>query len=123
MRRHPLLTAIGLLLVAACSGNGAGDTSAAGTSPEAPTAEVELSGFQFQPDAITVAAGTTVTFVNRDNVGHTVTAGVPDAPTGEFDQSLGGTDATAEIAFDTPGEYALFCNIHQDMRGVVTVTG
>lgn len=41
---------------------------------------VQVENYVFAPSQLTVAAGTTVTWVNKDTVGHTVTEGNPDSP-------------------------------------------
>jgi plastocyanin len=84
-------------------------------------AEVEVKLFQFRPRTLDVAAGTAVTWVNRDDIGHTVTSGTPEAPGGPFDAALAGTASTATIRFAQPGVYPYFCRRHQAMRGEVRV--
>lgn len=110
-----LAVALSLLLV------GCPADDAAETEPDGDAAAVTISGSQFEPDSLEVAAGTTVTFENEDAVGHTVTAGAPDEETGEFDESLSSQGATSEVTFDEPGTYPYFCRIHQSMRGEIVV--
>ncbi|MFQ5920525.1 MAG: plastocyanin/azurin family copper-binding protein [Nitrososphaerales archaeon] len=80
----------------------------------------------FAPAEITVSAGTTVVWTNKDVVGHTVTSGNPsDAETGTiFDSGfpLMKQGEQFEHAFDTPGAYEYFCLVHPHMVGKVTVT-
>ena len=108
---HPVLVVLALVLVAACGG-GAG----AGRSPVA-TAAVDLpASYRFAPAAITVPAGTTVTWTNSDNFTHNVSleglAPLTMAP-GE----------RASHTFTTPGSYPYVCSLHpKDMKGSVLVT-
>ena len=44
----------------------------------------------YEPDPLTVDAGTTVTFVNEDDILHTVTSGRRAKPTEDFDEDLDG---------------------------------
>lgn len=79
-----------------------------------PPDTVELRGILFRPDVLTVSAGTTVTFVNRDTVDHTVTAGTPEDPRPDrFDATLAMQGDETTITFDEPGEVAYFCRIHK----------
>lgn len=83
--------------------------------------EVLVQGFRFQPERLEVAAGTTVTWTNEDDIAHTATAGTPDAPSGEFDVDLDGMGATGTHTFDAAGTYAYFCEVHNSMLGEIVV--
>jgi plastocyanin len=76
----------------------------------------------FDEADITVEAGTTVTWVQRGQYGHTTTS-----YDGLWDSGLieGNTDGTFSYTFDEPGTYEYFCGPHEDvgMVGTVTVTG
>ncbi len=68
--------AVGL---AACSGGATGGTGASsstgsGSGTGGATATVIISNFAYSPDPLTVAAGTTITFVNKDSMAHTATS-------------------------------------------------
>ena len=78
-----------------------------------------------------MAAGTTVTWRNRDVGAHTVTsgtveqggAGVTEQPDGKFDSGEFSNGDTFEQTFDEPGTYPYFCSIHPaTMRGEIRVT-
>ena len=105
--------------------------------------EVGMSIDSFQPEELTVEAGTTVEFVNTSSHTHTVTAfqdGYPDGTefwsTGEFgseDEAVAGWNddrsgglfqgESYEHTFEVPGEYAYFCIPHldADMVGEIRV--
>ena len=111
------------LLFAACSDDGGEDSSSGGDAPADDgdagggcEADVCLEGSTFAPDAVTVAAGDTVTWQNADSIDHTVTA-----DDGAFDQDLAGGD-TYEETFDEAGEFAYHCEIHPSMTGTITVS-
>ena len=101
------------------------------TSPLAPAAATRTAGsgadqvairtFQFHPASLDVAAGTTVTWTNRDDILHTVTAGVPGVTEGQFTGTLDGPDTVFRFTFTEPGTYAYFCSRHDAMRGEVRV--
>ncbi len=79
---------------------------------------VSIQDFAFNPPNITVAPGTTVTWVNNDSAPHTTTADdeMWDSETLQQGESF-------SFTFDTPGTFPYFCEIHPMMRGSVTVSG
>lgn len=88
----------------------------------APDAAVEIRLFSFKPAALEVARGTKVTWTNQDEIGHTVIAGTPEAPTpAGFDLKLDGKGARASAEFRTSGSYPYFCRRHNAMRGEIRV--
>ncbi|HEY1266868.1 MAG TPA: plastocyanin/azurin family copper-binding protein [Candidatus Binatia bacterium] len=82
---------------------------------------INIQTFQFQPKQIEVNAGTTVTWINQDDVRHTVTSGAPDNKDGRFDAPLADKGAKFSFTFSQPGTYTFFCDRHQHMRGEITV--
>ncbi|MGH2482820.1 MAG: cupredoxin domain-containing protein [Candidatus Limnocylindria bacterium] len=82
---------------------------------------VTIAGRSFGGD-ITISAGSTVTWVNNDSVGHTVTNGENGSAAGDalFDESLA-DGGTFEFTFDTPGVYQVTCKIHSSMNMTITV--
>jgi plastocyanin len=102
-------------LVSACAA-GAG-RGGAGSSP-VPTDHVDLpKSYEFEPAAIQVAAGTTVTWTNDDNFTHSVELEGQASPVGVMKPG-----ESATHTFTTPGSYPYICTFHpQDMRGVVEV--
>jgi plastocyanin len=123
------VVAAGTLTLAACSSastpaasSGAGASVASGCTPSAtvtgtPTAAA-IADNSFNPTAITVAKGGTVTWANGGSNTHTVTA---DA--GSFDSCNLAGGATFTAKFDTAGTVAFHCKIHSSMQGTITVTG
>jgi plastocyanin len=72
----------------------------------------------FEPPDLEVAAGGTVTWVNDDTEGHTVTA-----LDGSFDSGVITVGGEFPATFESPGTFDYFCAIHPEMTGTVTVTG
>ena len=72
----------------------------------------------FLPDQLTVARGTTVHFVNDDNVTHHVYV---DAPGLQFDSGEEPIGKSVDLTFGTAGTYTVLCAIHPTMRLTVTV--
>ncbi len=121
------LATLGLALVGAAASAVASDyelENSAAISTQiaaAPTEAATIKTFQFQPKALEVRAGTTVTWTNDDNIEHTVTSGTPEAPVGNFDSGAFGKGKNFSAVFQTPGEYTYFCAKHKSMRGMVKV--
>jgi plastocyanin len=123
-RRHR--TALGLflsgLLLAGCSAPH--DTPVAATppatAPAAPAADhrVVIDNFTFSPATLTVPVGAAVTWVNRDDVPHTVTS--PTRPRLLESPALD-TDDTFRHVFTEPGTYAYYCTVHPRMTGQIIV--
>jgi len=82
----------------------------------ASTAEVKIDNFSFGPAAITVSVGTTVTWINRDDIPHTVVS-----TDKVFKSKVLDTDERFSFTFTKPGEYPYFCSIHPKMTGKVVV--
>jgi len=84
--------------------------------------EVWMQSSAFTPASITVAKGTTIKWTNKDNVLHTVTSGVPNAPDGLFDSGNIANGGTFSFQFNTVGTFQYYCRVHQDiMKGQVIV--
>jgi plastocyanin len=88
----------------------------------AETADAQIKLFQFQPKTLEIAAGTTVRWVNGDDIEHSVTAGAPGQETGAFDSGFFKKNAGFEHNFAEPGSFSYFCKRHPSMKAVVTVT-
>jgi len=80
-------------------------------------AAVQIKGFAFVPEVITVASGVTVTWTNTDEDPHTVRA-----VDKSFASSALDTDDRYSFTFDKPGEYVYYCSLHPHMKGRVVVT-
>jgi len=96
----------------------AAQTSRAVAATPAAQQQVVIDNFAFSPREITVAPGTRVTWVNRDDVPHTATSNVKPRM---FDSGALDTDATFSFVFKAPGTYAYFCAVHPHMTGKVIV--
>jgi plastocyanin len=79
---------------------------------------VSIQDFSFSPDQMTVAPGTTVTWVNDGQQPHTSTA---DDGTWDSGTLQPGDDYS--FTFDEPGTYTYHCSIHPDMTATITVSG
>jgi plastocyanin len=77
---------------------------------------VKIDNFSFMPHDITVAAGTTVIWVNSDDIPHTIVS-----TTDLFKSKALDTDDKFSFKFDKPGTYEYFCSIHPKMTAKVIV--
>lgn len=99
---------IGLAVAAALTAS-----AQAGPAP----VKVEIGNFTFDNAELTVPVGTTVTWVNQDDIPHTVVA--DDKKT--FRSKVLDTDETFSFTFTTPGTFGYFCSIHPHMTGKIVV--
>jgi plastocyanin len=91
----------------------AGSSSMAG-APD-PT-RIEVKDFMFMPMSLTVKAGSTVTWTNRDDEPHTVVS-----DTKLFRSAALDTNESFSFKFEQPGTYHFACSIHPRMVGTIVV--
>jgi plastocyanin len=89
--------------------------AAAAGSTAAAEHTVVIEGVKFEPEAITVARGDSVTWVNKDPFPHTATA------KGVFDSKEIPPDKSWKWTARKAGEYSYVCTLHPTMKGTVTV--
>ncbi len=99
---------------------GCASQPAASPAPAAAATQISIKGFAFNPNQPSITKGATIAWTNDDGTTHTVTSGVPGTPSGKFNQSLD-AGKTFSFTFTETGTYEFFCNIHNSMRGTVTV--
>src|SRR5438128_11669967 len=88
----------------------------AGQSAPAADTEVDIDQFTFAPQRITVKAGTTVTWINDDDIPHTVASSSKLFKSKTLD-----TEDKFSFTFTTPGSYEYFCSLHPHMTGAIVV--
>lgn len=106
----PLMVAMMLLFA------GSMPVAAANDQPSAANAEVKIDNFSFGPETLTVTAGTTVTWTNRDDIPHTVVSN-----DGVFKSKVRDTDEKFSYTFTKAGTYPYFCSVHPKMTGKIVV--
>ena len=85
-------------------------------NPPAAASQVRIGNFTFTPAEIVVAPGTTVTWINEDDIPHLVAA------TGNaFRSKAMDTDQQYSFTFTAAGTYDYFCALHPHMQGKVIV--
>lgn len=80
------------------------------------TVLVTIDNFTFNPATVTVKPGTTVEWVNHDDIPHRVVADDDSFKSPALD-----TDDKYDQLFDAAGEYPYYCSIHPHMVGKVVV--
>jgi len=77
---------------------------------------VNIDNFTFAPGELTVAVGTTVKWLNRDDIPHTVAEANKIFRSKALD-----TDDSFSFTFTTAGTYNYFCGLHPHMTGKIIV--
>ena len=78
--------------------------------------EITIDNFTFTPKELTVAVGTTVKWVNHDDIPHTI---VEKKTT--FRSKALDTDDSYSFTFTSAGTFDYFCGLHPHMVGQVIV--
>ncbi len=109
-RTQMMLTAVAVAMLAAMEVYvpSAADTAGATT--------IVVKDFMFNPTPLTVKAGATVTWTNKDDEPHNVVS-----DTGVFKSGGMDTDESFSFKFDKPGTYHFTCSIHPRMVGTIVV--
>jgi amicyanin len=76
-----------------------------------------IHNFTFTPQTLTVKAGTTVTWTNKDDTPH----GIASADNAFKKPQALDTDDSYSFTFATPGTYQYFCYVHPFMKGTIVV--
>ena len=77
---------------------------------------VTIDNFSFTPKELTVAVGTTIKFINHDDIPHTVV----DKKLSFRSKALD-TDDAYSYTFATAGSFDYFCSLHPHMVGKIIV--
>ena len=85
-------------------------------SARAPETEVKIDNFAFAPHRAVVKAGTTVTWINEDDIPHTIASS-----TKLFKSNALDTKDKFSFTFTTAGAYEYFCSLHPHMTGTIVV--
>lgn len=113
-----LVIATGVVFVAhEGEGDDAASQQSAGPAQEGD--EVQIKDFLYEPEAITVAAGTKLTFTNEDDAPHTATSGESPSSDGVFDTGILSKGASKSVTVTKAGTFAYYCELHPFMKGTV----
>ncbi|HEV2723448.1 MAG TPA: cupredoxin family copper-binding protein [Thermoleophilaceae bacterium] len=122
-----LLVALGVALVLGTGGvallsqkDGGGEQSASASQVEGPVSKegrVGIKAFKYMPAALTVKAGSKVTFVNDDTADHTATS----TAGGAFDTDRIEKGKSGSVTLRKPGSFDYICAYHPFMKGKIRV--
>lgn len=87
-----------------------------GATPAATRVEVSILNFAYQPANITTDRGSTIVWLNRDTVAHTVTA-----DDGSFDSGSIAPGDAFEQRLEKVKSYLYSCSFHPQMKGIITI--
>jgi len=111
-----LVLALLALPAMACAETSAPTGESASAMKQIGGPSVTIIDFAFQPAFVSVAAGSTVTWLNDGGSPHTVTS-----DNGAFDSNMLSPGGRFSEPFWTPGTYSYHCAIHPSMTGTVQV--
>ncbi|CAG7644459.1 plastocyanin/azurin family copper-binding protein [Paenibacillus allorhizosphaerae] len=104
------------------------EPSSSGKQAEQPKAAagkayaMDIAGFAFAQPEMTIEAGSSITFTNKDAVKHNVVSDATADGKPLFETPLLGKGETFTLTFDKPGEYTYFCAPHKSMmKGKIIV--
>ncbi len=127
MRRlvRPLILLLALSLASACSDDDSstssdtsGETATTAASPAGTSGtEIKIKDFAFVPPSLKASSGDEIVVRNTDGVVHTVTADDKSFDTGNIDGN-----SEKKLKPSKAGTFSYFCNIHQYMKGTITVS-
>ncbi len=107
------MTAVIGLAVILCA---AGKASLTAAADKPAGVAVNIDNFSFSSMTLSVPAGTTVTWTNKDDVPHNVVS-----TDKLFASPVLDTDEKFSYTFTKPGTYAYYCSIHPKMTAKVVV--
>ena len=113
-----LLLAFALLAFAHLSNATESELVPAALPTDGKTVEVAISNFTFTPNELTIAPGTTVKWVNHDDIPHLVAEKALAFKSQALD-----TNDSFSFTFTKPGDVEYFCVLHPHMIGKITVKG
>jgi plastocyanin len=104
------------VIVAMLLGPVFGAMIAFGTVAAEGTNEIKIDNFTFSPAELTIAPGTTVTWVNHDDIPHSVVD-----KNKAFRSKALDTNNSFSFTFANAGAYDYFCGLHPHMTGKIIV--
>jgi plastocyanin len=111
-----VLLALALLGFAHLSNATESELVPAAAPTDGKTVEVVIGNFTFTPNELTIAPGTTVKWVNHDDIPHLVAEKALAFKSKALD-----TDDSFSFTFTKPGDVEYFCVLHPHMTGKISV--
>jgi plastocyanin len=101
---------------AANSPNSSSGPSSNAEQPGKDEVQIVIENFVFKPAEITIAPGTKVTWINKDEAPHTATSTDKKFNSGGLD-----TNDKFSFVFNDKGDYPYFCALHPQMKAQIKV--
>jgi plastocyanin len=95
---------------------GTANSAPAAAGDATPSTVVMAHEFMFAPASLTIPAGATVTWTNKDEEPHTIVS-----ESGLFRSGAIDTNESFSFKFEKPGTYHYACSIHPRMIGTIIV--
>jgi plastocyanin len=118
MKRLLLLVVLSVIALVMCVPTATAQDAGVQTVPIHNAWSVDIGDNFFDPPQAAVEPGSTITWTNKGDEPHTVTA-----DDGSFDSGMLNPGDSYTVAFDGQGTVTYHCAIHPEMRGSVTVGG
>lgn len=113
-----VLATVAVLIVYGGESDGA---TAQQAGPAKAVDQIDIKDFLYDPAAVTVPVGSTVTFTNRDSAPHTSTSGTSPSPDGMFDTGILKKNGSKAVKVTKAGTFDYYCELHPFMKATVTV--
>jgi plastocyanin len=81
------------------------------------TSSIAISSSSFSPAAITVKKGTSVVWMNSDNMDHKI-----EIDQGGAESPTLGKNSSWSLPFPDTGSFTYHCSLHPEMKGSIQVT-
>lgn len=117
-RFRTVATLLALLAAALCATALVSGSSAAEQPASAPGSVIRIEAYSFHPGVLTVAPGTTVLWINKDDDVHTIKS--QDGPE-KFQSPALDSGGRYGFTFRHAGSYHYICSVHPYMHGVIIV--
>jgi plastocyanin len=114
--KNSILVRAGLAGLLGLCGLGVAGRGTLGAQAKPAARDITIDNFTFGPAELTVTAGTTITWINRDDIPHTVVS-----TDKVFKSKVMDTEEKFSFTFSAPGRFPYFCSIHPKMTGTVVV--
>lgn len=116
IRKHAWFAGLAAQVMFALLLSGLSSVKANAQQPSPATPEVQIDNFSFGPETLTVPVGTTVTWINHDDIPHSVVS-----TDKVFKSKLLDKNEKFSYTFSKAGSYPYFCSIHPKMTGKIVV--
>lgn len=116
IKRRLAAIALFVLLAGTAAHMARGGNSAVGSDDQSTPVRITIDNFSFTPKEVTVPKGATITWVNQDDVPHTVVS-----TDRKFRSKAIDTNEQFSFTFSEEGTYGYFCSVHPVMMGKIIV--